>query len=170
MTYSNNRNEYDCNYNGFHFERTQERNQCDYRDQNNEWEEGINYGWNYYPQTEEKFDSFDTQYKKAGFSNYSNENQFDKDNNDCKSMNNCWNNRPCFRPCFPLFPCFNRHCNRNCEKRHDCREDWRCPYHCPCNEGNKRPERPNHYDRDNKKTCLYFSGSIEIKNCDRKFN
>lgn len=133
---------------------------------NSQWE-NENYGWNYYPETDNRFDSYDNDYQKDNsYFNHNSEEYYckeDKNDKDCKTCK-CHNPHKNCRPfsCFPFIPCFrNNHfdCREN-------RQDWKgrqdrgCK--CPCQDFdcNKRPEQSNKF---------YFSGCIEFKNNDRKF-
>lgn len=161
--------------NGYDYRYGQGRNDFGYASQNSDWEsQNSNYGWNYYPETENGFNSYEDDSRKEGYDfkqNFGCGKENEK--HDCKTVG-C--NRNCFRPCFS-FPCFRRNIDcrktRPCYDFDRCRDDWKDnrPCQCPCHDYddgyNKKPEHDRHECEKNNR--FYFSGCIEFKNFDRKF-
>ncbi len=142
---------YGCNGQGYDFGKGQARTDS-FRDYDSE-----NYGWNYYPQTDSRFDYSEEEYKKddCRCKHFKEEKHDRDDRHECKCQ--C---RPSFRPCFPCFPCF-RNRNIDCrDNKHD-GEELKRPCKCPCHD----KDYDNGYD--NKNNQLFFYGHIEFKNCNR---
>lgn len=153
---------------GYDMNRYQKQNDYSYtrQSQYENWDNEENYGWNYYPQIDDKYSHSDCDCNKYDFDEKDDKNckQYRLEKNECKTMCNCNHG---FRSCFPFF-CF-KNCRHN-DCRHNrpnndfcnCRNDWdgnkNCK--CPCNDFDyKKPE----YDCD-KGNRFYFSGCIEFKN------
>lgn len=137
-----------------------DQNRMCYGRPNAQFGEFENNSWNYYPETDEKFEGFENSYQQENY-DYG---KFDKcDNNDGygKTMSHRQNCRLCF---FPCFPCFRNSHRNNCKESRPCydRDEWKCGKPCYDRDCHKRPCQETRGNR------FYFSGCIEINKFDRK--
>lgn len=121
--------------------------------------ENENYGWNYYPQTQNRFDSYEEYYKKDDYG--CKQDRYDKKCEETKTQA-----RPCFRPCFSPFPCF-RNRNIDCREKRCGRKEWKHHCNCPCHDKDYDSGYDCREDKDNNNQ-FFFSGCIEFRNCNKR--